>query len=72
MERVSAYIDGYNLYHGICAAFGKKYLWLDIEKLCQSFLAPNQELRSVKYFTARVRKPADTQRRLVPLLIGSV
>lgn len=28
MERVIAYIDGFNLYHGTKSAFGRKYLWL--------------------------------------------
>ena len=35
MERVAAYIDGFNLYYGMKDAFGRKYLWLDVEALCQ-------------------------------------
>lgn len=63
MERVAAYIDGFNLYHGMKAAFGRKYLWLDVEALCQSVLLPTQTLVSVKYFTARVKSPAISQQR---------
>jgi uncharacterized LabA/DUF88 family protein len=63
MERVAAYIDGFNLYYGIKNAFGRKYLWLDVEALCGSVLLSTQTLVSVKYFTARVRGPADSQAR---------
>ena len=63
MERVCAYIDGFNLYKGMKDAFGRKYLWLDLESMCRSVLLPTQELIGVKYFTARVRRPADTQQR---------
>ena len=63
MERVAAYIDGFNLYYGVKAAFGRKYLWLDVEALCGSVLLPDQTLVAVKYFTARVRGPADSQAR---------
>jgi uncharacterized LabA/DUF88 family protein len=34
----------------------KRYYWLDIVKLFESFIRPNQELVAVKYFSAR---PAD-------------
>lgn len=30
MARVAAYIDGFNLYHGLKARLGRKYLWLDL------------------------------------------
>lgn len=63
MERVFAYVDGFNLYYGLRSTFGKKYLWLDLEAMCQSLLLPNQALAGLKYFTARVRTPADSQRR---------
>lgn len=63
MERVSAYIDGFNLYYGIRSAYRRKYLWLDLERLCASLLLPDQELGFVKYFTARVRTPRDSQIR---------
>ncbi len=31
MERVKAYVDGFNLYHGLKARHGRKYLWLDLQ-----------------------------------------
>lgn len=63
MEKVVAYIDGYNLYYGMKDAYGRKYLWLDLPTLCTGLLRPTQQLVAVKYFTARVRFPADTQAR---------
>ena len=52
-QRVIVYIDGFNFYYGLKKAPWKKYYWLDIVKLMESFLRPNQELIAVKYFSAR-------------------
>src|SRR5260221_929237 len=62
-ERVAAYIDGFNLYHGLHVE-GRRHLWLDLEGLVRSLLKPGQELVVVRYFTARVRNnPASEQRQ---------
>ena len=53
MNRVIAYIDGFNLYFGLKADHGRKYLWLDLQALVESLLLPDQELQGVRYFTAR-------------------
>jgi uncharacterized LabA/DUF88 family protein len=63
MDRVVAYIDGFNLYFGLKAEHGRKYLWLDLQALVEGLLLPNQELREVQYFTARVRDDPDGERR---------
>lgn len=63
MNRVVAYIDGFNLYFGLKADRGRKYLWLDLEALVESLLRPDQELREIRYFTARVRDDPDGGRR---------
>jgi uncharacterized LabA/DUF88 family protein len=55
MDRVVAYVDGFNLYFGLRADHGHKYLWLDLQALAESLLLPGQEVREVKYFTARLR-----------------
>jgi uncharacterized LabA/DUF88 family protein len=60
MHRVRAYIDGFNLYYGMHAVFGRQYLWLDVEALAHSLLKPGQLLDRVTYFTARMRQPGDT------------
>lgn len=64
MSRVAAYVDGFNLYFGLKALRGRKYLWLDVQALAGSLLRPGQALTQVTYFTARVRNdPAGEQRQ---------
>ena len=53
-QRVIVYVDGFNFYYGLRKdRHWRKYYWLDIVKLFERFLRPNQELISVKYFSAR-------------------
>ena len=48
-QRVIVYVDGFNFYYGLkSSARWKKYYWLDIVKLFESFMRPNQELVAVK------------------------
>ena len=54
-QRVIVYIDGFNLYYGMRAAFGNKYMWLDLQAFSASLLQPQAELVAVKYFTALTR-----------------
>ncbi|MDR2116059.1 MAG: NYN domain-containing protein, partial [Planctomycetaceae bacterium] len=54
MERVIAYIDGYNLYYGIKEGFSGRYKWLDLVRLSNLFLTKSQRLEKVKYFTADI------------------
>jgi len=62
--RVAAYVDGFNLYFGLKAMRGRKYLWLDLQALAVSLLRPGQTLEQVSYFTARVRNdPQGAQRQ---------
>jgi uncharacterized LabA/DUF88 family protein len=61
-ERVAAYIDGFNLYHGLHEN-GRRHLWLDLEGLVLSLLKPGQKLIVVRYFTARVRNNPDSEQR---------
>ena len=61
-QRVIVYIDGFNFYFGLKSnAKWKKYYWLDIVKLFEMFMRPNQELVAVKYFSA---KPDDIDQSL--------
>jgi uncharacterized LabA/DUF88 family protein len=62
-ERVVAYIDGFNLYFGMREAGFHKCRWLNVVKLINSLLEPNQELIKVKYFTSRVSNNPDKQKR---------
>ncbi|MGB6165858.1 MAG: NYN domain-containing protein [Pseudonocardiaceae bacterium] len=63
MVRVAVYVDGFNLYFGLKAKYGRKYLWLDLQALATSLLRPGQTLEQITYFTARVRNDPEGQRR---------
>ncbi len=54
MDRIIAYIDGFNLYYGLKAKGWKRYYWLDLQKLATNLLKPGQRLEMTKYFTARI------------------
>ncbi len=75
-ERVITYIDGYNLYFGLREKIHvkdpqgnepnlrwRRYLWLDVVKLSQSLLRPDQVLLRTKYFTSRIRGKPDSEKR---------
>ena len=68
MERVIAYIDGYNLYYSLRDQKWKWAYWLNIPALVQNVLTPNQTLLLTKYFTTRVSKPEDRRRRQLAYL----
>lgn len=61
-NRVIAYIDGFNLYHGLRTAGWRWAYWLDMTALAANLLKPGQTLSYTKYFTARIAgpKPADS------------
>jgi hypothetical protein len=61
--RVIVYVDGFNLFYGIRIAFGRKYYWLDLERLAKGLLLPEQSLVAAKYFTARVRNDQPAEQR---------
>ncbi|AWX44085.1 hypothetical protein HME9304_01085 [Flagellimonas maritima] len=55
--RTIFYIDGFNFYYGLknkkrIDSTWAKYYWIDIVKLCEQFLGPDDTLIKVKYFTA--------------------
>ena len=58
-QRVSFFVDGFNLYHSLCSALKKHperpVKWLDLPALFQSTLHTIQgrcELENIQYFTA--------------------
>jgi uncharacterized LabA/DUF88 family protein len=63
MDRVIAYVDGFNLYFGLRASRYHRYYWLNLQRLAQNLLLPSQHLVNTKYFTARVPSPPDKQQR---------
>ncbi len=52
-RRTSIYVDGFNLYYG--ALKGTRFRWLNIHKLAQLCLLPDNEINAVHYYTARVK-----------------
>ena len=55
MQRVSFYIDGFNVYHKINEyqeKIGICYKWLDYKSLLKSILNENQVLQDIYFFTA--------------------
>lgn len=63
MERIIAYIDGYNLYYGLRTKGWKRFYWLNIQQLVKQLLKPDQVLVEVKYFTTVITQPEDRRRR---------
>ena len=64
VDRVVAFVDGFNLYHALKAT-GKNHLkWLDLSALCQRYVRPRSEsLSGVQYFTAYATWLAGPYRR---------
>jgi len=62
-ERVTVYVDGFNLYFGMLEAGLLNCKWLNIQLLISNLLQPNQELQEIKYFTSRVSNNPDKQKR---------
>lgn len=51
--RVSAFIDGFNLYHSLDGSGRHHLKWLDLRRLCLAFAPPpQQQLGTVYYFSA--------------------
>jgi uncharacterized LabA/DUF88 family protein len=53
-DRVICYVDGFNLYFGLRDKGLRRYYWLNVRRLAESILRPNQVLVETKYFTARI------------------
>lgn len=63
MNRVIAFIDGFNLYFGLRSKGWKYFYWLNLQRMAQNMLQAGQSLEFTKYFTARVNSPPDKQKR---------
>lgn len=67
-KRVTFYIDGFNFYFGLKRTKRsdrdwQKFYWIDVVKLCESFLGENQVLEKVIYFTASPLSPQKNSRQ---------
>lgn len=68
MNRVTFYIDGFNFYFGLkrqkkIDKTWRQFYWIDIVKLCESFLGDGQCLEKVIYFTASPLSPQKNSRQ---------
>ena len=54
LRRVIAYIDGFNLYHGLRESKLGRYYWLNLQALAENLLRTGKQLVLTKYFTARI------------------
>jgi uncharacterized LabA/DUF88 family protein len=63
MQRVIAYIDGFNLYFGLRSKHWQRFYWLNLQRVVQLLLKPHQELVQTKYFTSLVKSPPAKNRR---------
>jgi hypothetical protein len=59
---VVVYVDGMNLYHGLRAKYGHKYLWLDLYALATQLRKPDSIVR-IRYFTTIVAGEPEAARR---------
>lgn len=63
VRRAIVYIDGFNLYYALKEKKWQNMMWLDLLALGRSFMRPNQELVTVKYFTSRITDNLKKQKR---------
>lgn len=68
--RISVYVDGWNLYHGLRHADMRQYLWLDLVALCHWIARrkgyPDASI-SVNYYTAPSAYPDSAPRQAIYL-----
>lgn len=67
-KKVIFYVDGFNFYYGIKAISRlkpdwRKFYWIDFTALFEEFLAEDEEILYVKYFTARPKNSGKTARQ---------
>lgn len=68
MQRVIAYIDGYNLYYGLRSKRWRRFYWLNLQTMTELLLERHQTLVATKYFTTIVTKPQDKHVRQATFL----
>ena len=77
MKRVTFYVDGFNFYYGLkrkkkTDRSWRRFYWIDVVKLFEQFLGPDQELERVIYFTASPLDPAKSSRQSAFLNANSI
>jgi NYN domain len=59
VERVWAYLDGFNIYNGLMAKGWGNFRWLDYYALLSKYMRGSQQLVGVKYFTSLMTHQPD-------------
>jgi uncharacterized LabA/DUF88 family protein len=62
-RKTIVYIDGFNLYFALREKNWRGFMWLDVIKLSEKLLRPDQELVLVRYFTSRIKNNPEKQKR---------
>ena len=57
MERVSVYVDGFNLYYGLRARGWRRYYWLDLRSMAAASFTIGRGILSRSQLPERVVKP---------------
>lgn len=63
INRVFAYIDGFNLYFGLKERKWAKFYWFDPDCLAKQLVEGGRKVIETKYFTAKVKQPDDKRKR---------
>ena len=57
-------MDGFNLYFDLKSKGWRRYYWLDLRRLAENLLRPEQRLIAVRYFSARISaRPGNPDKR---------
>lgn len=62
-KRIIAYIDGFNLYFGLKDSGYRRYYWLNLQRMAETFMRAGGRLIMTKYFTARISHPESKRKR---------
>lgn len=76
-KKVTFYVDGFNFYYGLkrkkqVDRSWQRFYWIDVVKLFEQFLGPDQELAKVIYFTASPLDPDKSSRQSAFLNANSI
>lgn len=63
MVRVTAFIDGFNLYHALDDTRLHHLKWVNLRSLCEAYISPSDTLTDVLYFSAYATWRPDEYKR---------
>ena len=63
LSKVVFIVDGLNLFHSIINTLGVQNSLINIEKLCETIILPNEKIESIEYFTSYFK--GDTQMAVI-------